>query len=385
MIAARTELISFYTDNDKTCARNNMLLKKDLELKIKKSSTEAHSMASDALKQIQDMKNSSPTNATCPQSTLIGHNTLHIERLSEELKSIKDSLGELDLKGSTAVGRKKKKDEDLSGDKNSKDDNYKHDTNSFQHKNSNNNKNTTNKKNSGRKSVSFESPANGDTPMKFGDFNVQKSVPGKKKIILFMDSNRHFLDPSLLWENLSIVPTGNIPELIRNIERNDLREYDVVMIHVGVNDIDTTDGVDVARKLVDVTSRVKLSAPGVKIIISEVTPRQLFRDNEVLACNKEMKILQHAENITVARHSNLRDEQWSFHKPKDDKHFTQFAMARLAGNLKAAFRQALNIRPRRPPTTGYHGGKGEGRNFHQGKRLDNDKHMLLKQIIELLR
>ena len=131
-----------------------------------------------------------------------------------------------------------------------------------------------------------------------------------------MDSNRNFLDPELLWENLTIIPTGNIPELLRNIDKNDLREYDVVVIHVGVNDIDTSDGKAVAKKLIEVTSRIKASTPGTKIILSEVTQRQLYRDDEVITCNKELRILQETD-VTLARHSNLRDEQWSFHKPKD--------------------------------------------------------------------
>jgi hypothetical protein len=90
----------------------------------------------------------------------------------------------------------------------------------------------------------------------------------------------------------------------------------------------------------------------------------LCRDDEVITCNKELRILQETENVTLARHANLRDEQWSFHKPKDDKHFTKFAVARLAGNLKAAFRQAMNIRPRRL--------SNHGRNGNNGNKGNND-------------
>ena len=197
-----------------------------------------------------------------------------------------------------------------------------------------------------------------------------------------MDSNRNYLDLDLLWENLTLVPTGNMSELLQNLEKNDLRDYDVVVIHVGVNDIDRTEGREVAKRLINVTSRIKAAAPGIQIILSEVTPRQLTRDDEVIACNEELRILQGTDNITLAKHSNLRDKQWSFHKPKDDKHFTKPAIARLAGNLKSAFRKAMNIRPRRSSNNDRYN-KGNVRNSNAGKSK-NDKQLLLKKLIQLL-
>ena len=325
--AARTELITFYKDNDKTCARNNSLLKKDLQNEIKK----VLSVASDTKKRLEDLQNSTTTPpSTCPQSTAIGANTLGIERVSDEVKSIKETLKELPLKDGTVVedrqqkSRKKQMAKDLPGNTAAPPDRVTDKSIQFGDVKNSPNKGASNSTHNNRSS-----------------FNSQK-----KNIILFMDSNRNYIDPCRLWENLTIVPAGNISELTKKLEQNDLRNYDVVVIHVGVNDIDRVNGRTVAKQLIDLTSRIKSSAPGVKIILSQVTPRQLYKDDEVQACNAELDVLKDAENITIAKHNNLRDDKWSFHKPNDDKHFTNFAVARLAGNLKSAFRKAMGFKPR---------------------------------------
>ena len=198
-----------------------------------------------------------------------------------------------------------------------------------------------------------------------------------------MDSNRQYLDPDLLWDNLRIVPAGNVVELIRKVEENDLRDFDIVIIHVGVNDLDKQDGKTVAKRLISVTSRIKASAPGTHIILSEVTPRQLSRDTEVISCNKELyETLDTAENITIARHSNLRDSEWSFHKENDDKHITKMAIPKLAGNLKAAFRKAIGA-DRRMPSNRYEHYGGRNRRDNGGKNIS--KHFLVKELLRILK
>ena len=166
---------------------------------------------------------------------------------------------------------------------------------------------------------------------------------------MFMDSNRNHLDPKLLWENLTLVPAGCIPELCTQLKKYDVTKFDIVIIHVGVNDIDTNSGTNVAKRLIKLTSEIKNLAPGIQIILSEITPRQLNRDCEVLACNTELNnTLKIAENITLVRHSNLRNGEWSHHKKNDDKHFTEGSTARLAGNLKNAFRRAIGAKTKSP-------------------------------------
>ena len=360
LVAARAELINFYTDNDKTCSRNGTLLRKDLLGKIE----EVSKVASDTSKLVYELKHStSPASVptTCPQSTTIGHNNLQIDSLWDEVNSIKENINDLTLTGSSVVENKKKTkksgvDKALSGQ-----------NESSRSKTSNSNK---------FQFGEFGSSQNASqTPPPNKSTHKRKSLNNNKKnIILFMDSNRNFLNPDLLWENLTIVPAGNISELTTQLENNDLRDYDIVMIHVGVNDLDKSDGKTTAKRLIGLTSRIKSSVPGIKIILSQITPRQLHRDDEVLVCNEELNILNNAENITIAKHSNLRDKEWSFHKPNDDKHFTRSAIARLAGNLKSAFRKALGIKPRRLTNN-------QGRD----NRGLKDKQYILKKIMNLLR
>ena len=88
----------------------------------------------------------------------------------------------------------------------------------------------------------------------------RKSVP---QSVLFMDSNREHLEVSLLWENLTLVPCGNIPELTERLPQYDLNTFDVIIVHVGVNDIDRHDGSRVAEKLSDMTRKMADAAPGV--------------------------------------------------------------------------------------------------------------------------
>ena len=162
---------------------------------------------------------------------------------------------------------------------------------------------------------------------------------------MFMDSNRKYLDSSRLWDNLEIVACGSIPELLSLISRgkSKLTQYDVIIIHVGVNDIDKFDGKTVAVKLANAAKVITSAAPQAKILLSEVTPRQLTKDDQVQVCNKSLKEILQDTNIDIIRHSNLRNREWSFHIENDDKHFAANSISRLAGNLKWAFRKAIGV------------------------------------------
>ena len=180
------------------------------------------------------------------------------------------------------------------------------------------------------------------------------------------------LRADLLWDNLTIVPCGNTPELCQLLPKHELNNYDVIIVHVGVNDIDKHDGPTVAEKLADVTKRIAEAAPHAKILLSEVTPRQLNRDDQVVECNQLLPSAVHSD-IVIIRHSNLRNDEWSFHDAGDDKHLAEDSIARFAGNLKAGFRRAIGASQTPPWKTG--GGsqvkKGRGGQGHQGNKILN--------------
>ena len=81
-----------------------------------------------------------------------------------------------------------------------------------------------------------------------------------------------------------------------------------------------------------------------KIVVSEVTPRQIRRDDEVRICNDIInQELGDMTNITIAHHSNLRVNDWKFHIEGDDKHLARTSIAKFASNLKVAFRLATGL------------------------------------------
>ena len=75
--------------------------------------------------------------------------------------------------------------------------------------------------------------------------------------------------------------------------------------------------------------------PGIKIICSEITPRKVRRDTEMLQCNKLLNgYASSMGNIYVAHHSNLRDETYS--NLYDIKHLKENIIPRFASNIKRA-------------------------------------------------
>ena len=164
------------------------------------------------------------------------------------------------------------------------------------------------------------------------------------KTILFMDSNSKFLIEDKLWENNTIISCGTTYDLRQLLPSTKFDGVGLIYIHTGVNDIDTEDGNKVAKNLIDIVKLIKQNLPNVKVVVSEVTPRQMHRDDEVQKCNTALHTaLDTEDNVTIAKHSNLRNDRWSFHIKGDDKHFAQISIARLAKNLKIAFRSALGF------------------------------------------
>ena len=161
--------------------------------------------------------------------------------------------------------------------------------------------------------------------------------------LIFMDSNRKILDTNLLWKNSTMVDCATISALHKKLESTPLDNYDIVVIHVGVNDIDSKDGQQVADDLYNEVETIRSKAPHVKIILSEVTPRQLTRDNDVVECNKQLRTFSSSDNnVTLAKHSNLRPPDM-FRNKNDDKHFHESKAGLLASNIKRALRQALGL------------------------------------------
>ena len=126
------------------------------------------------------------------------------------------------------------------------------------------------------------------------------------------------------------------------LDANRDASIDCILISCGANDIDDKTGLDVARDIISIVNRIKVEHPTTKIVLSEVTQYKA-RDNEVQAYNEHLhSMLSEAENVTLVKHDNLRNETWS--KFRDDgKHINHTSMNIFAGNLKGGLRRALNI------------------------------------------
>ena len=206
----------------------------------------------------------------------------------------------------------------------------------------------------------------------------RSSFKTKSKSIMFFDSNRKYLDPSKLWRNMEVVPCGDIMALNKLIGNHDLTSHTMVAIHVGTNDVDKKDGATVFALLKDVVRRMTESAPDIKIVVNELTPRRDTRDTEVVICNSLLQSLnEEYENVTIATHSNLRVADWKFHD--DDKHLSQVSIAKFASNIKVAFRKAYNIKPRK-----WSSGKGKSLDYGANTKYMSNKSNSEKDIINTL-
>ena len=110
-----------------------------------------------------------------------------------------------------------------------------------------------------------------------------------------------------------------------------------ILIHTGVNDTDDTCGTKVGEKLFTIINKIQAKFPGIKIIVSEVTPRMDGKDSEVKKCNNVInQYAKRREGIYIAAHSNLRDQRFF----RDNKHIKEIKIAKFAANLKRALRNA---------------------------------------------
>lgn len=167
-----------------------------------------------------------------------------------------------------------------------------------------------------------------------------------EKTLLVMDSNKQYLTDEL-WKNSRMLFCATAGELLTK-SPDLIREHqpDVVLIHTGTNDLDHRDGATVARTLAHIAQKMRKEHPHLKIIVSEVTPRRYYKDDQVKICNEQLEnLLKPMDNVTLAFHSNLRTPDWRFYR--DDKHIDASAVRKFAANLKTALRKAIGI-PERP-------------------------------------
>ena len=173
----------------------------------------------------------------------------------------------------------------------------------------------------------------------------QYNHQGKDVDMLFcMDSNAKYINFRKLWTVKNSVrhkcyTQHQLTQFINNMDMNTLK---CILIHVGVNDIDRANGEEVFENLRDNVMLLSSKYDGIKIIISELTPRTDERDEEVNTCNILInELASSSDNIFVANHQELRDNKEMFIvDERHHKHIAQNKIGRFVVNLKKALCEA---------------------------------------------
>ena len=185
-----------------------------------------------------------------------------------------------------------------------------------------------------------------DQHVKHVKFSHVNELPedNNTELLILVDSNGKYLDRRKFWtlDRTTWLRCGNVDEARRLINRTRYTNIKYILIAVGVNDLDETDGSELADKFGSLIGSIHESYPDVKIILNEVTPRNDNRDEHVIKCNTKLQVYTtRHDHIFLSRQSNLRDDSYSFFH--DNKHIKQSKIPRYASNMKIALRQAYGI------------------------------------------
>ena len=200
--------------------------------------------------------------------------------------------------------------------------------------------------------------------------------PPLAKTLVIMDSNQKHLKK--LWENTEMIFSPNARQLLPRLPQlMTQHKPDLVLIHNGTNDLDHRDGATVAETLQQIVLQLKNNVPKLKIVISEITPRKVNKDDQVQICNKLLHTyFDQMDDVTIATHSSLRTDDWKF--CDDDKHLAQKSIGKFARNLKTGLRAALGIQL---------SNKDKKAEKKKGKTIRNNKSALeelAKQLLQVM-
>ena len=147
----------------------------------------------------------------------------------------------------------------------------------------------------------------------------------KSDIIILMDSNKKFLDKNKLFpeETVYIVACPTIEKGHEILQQTKFVENHTIIIHTGVNNIETQSAEEVSGKFCELLSSFKTAYPTTKIIASGITPRKDKFNIAVRTANQlirtELEKEELLKNISFIDNSNLDKEEFLY----NDKHFTR--------------------------------------------------------------
>ena len=167
-------------------------------------------------------------------------------------------------------------------------------------------------------------------------------------MVYLYDSNFNYININRLWSTQNSLRRScpDLNALEDFIDGSNITSLKSILIHTGVNDTDDMCGNKVGEKLFTIINKIQAKFPGIKIIVSEVTPRMDGKDTEVKKCNNVInQYAKRREGIYIAAHSNLRDQRFF----RDSKHIKETKIAKFAANLKRALRIAFTTQVTSPP------------------------------------
>ena len=159
-------------------------------------------------------------------------------------------------------------------------------------------------------------------------------------MVYLYDSNFKYININRLWSTRNSLRRScpDLDALEDFIDESNITSLKSIMIHTGVNDTDDMCGTRVGEKLFTIINKIQAKFPGIKIIVSEVTPRMDDKDAEVKKCNNVInRYAKLRDGIYIAAHSNLRDQRFF----SDSKHIKEIKIAKFAANLKRTLRIAF--------------------------------------------
>ena len=81
-----------------------------------------------------------------------------------------------------------------------------------------------------------------------------------------------------------------------------------MLINVGVNDTDVKNAEEITKNFQSIIKQIREKYNGIKIILSEITPRKDDKDSIVIECNNRLaKLYDKQKDIYIINHQNLRD------------------------------------------------------------------------------
>ena len=216
-------------------------------------------------------------------------------------------------------------------------------------------------------------------------------------LLVFMDSNRRHIKWRQFWtlKGTEKYFCGKLVDVEKRYREETAKTIKHILIHVGVNDLDTRTPEQVTEHLKVIVNGMIKKFKGVKIVVSEITPRNDEKDADVIRCNVLIQDLyKNEDDVTIAPHSNLRDDDWSMFD--DSKHVSEAAVPRLVSNIKRALRKSYGItadgskpkHPNKPPLSErLHNLAEYNDRTHYGKPVSHvvDPNIVLMQLAQLLR